>query len=325
MTKTKKICLSGIFALLLLVLGSLLNTSVTLLIKKIAFSQSPPPPSTKTQPAVLGAVSENARGEHNAGSKFPARMKKIKFIQFDDISAKAFLVADADTFEVLMEKQAGQNLPIASLTKIMTALLAYELLDVNQYYQISSDDNFSVQPVLHLRSQDSVKVLHLIEATLVCSANDAAKALAHAVERNTQRGFVNLMNEKAAELNLLNTHFSNPLGFDSDNNYSTASDLLTLSARIQKLAVFKNLGRRKTVSFVSQNGFTYSCGATNKLIAKDPTIEVVKTGFTDRAKGSMIAKINRQGRSVLIIILGSEQRETDLLKLADLTFQNFEW
>ena len=85
------------------------------------------------------------------------------------------------------------------------------------------------------------------------------------------------------------------------------------------------MGKKTGVSFVSKENRSYSCTATNKLVGKNGEIEAVKTGSTPEAKGAIIAKVNREGKTVLVILLESEDREKDLLNLADLAFKAFEW
>ena len=167
-----------------------------------------------------------------------------------------------------------------------------------------------------------------MEAALVCSANDAARALANEVQRtdgNSGESFVSLMNSKAKALGLLETKFSNPLGFDSDYNYSTVADLQKLVFHTQNYALYKSLGRQTVVSFTSRENKTFSCKATNKLVGKDVEIEAIKTGYTPKALGSIIGRVNRESKKIIVILLGSADRESDLLKLSEIAFENFSW
>ena len=195
----------------------------------------------------------------------------------------------------------------------------------NAFITASKKDTFNVSPSLYFSAGEEIKILNLLEAVLVCSANDAARALANAVSRQSKQNFTSLMNERAKELELIETNFSNPLGFDSNDNYSSVSDLLKLTNFTQSLAVFKNLGKRTEVGFVSKFEKNFECKATNKLLGKDLEIESIKTGYTENARGSIIARVKRGQISLLIIVVGSEDREQDLLKLSELSFENFDW
>lgn len=281
--------------------------------------------SRTLEPQVLGESTEKIRGEEQNETIPLPQISALRGIKFEQISAKAFAVADEQSQTILLAKNPEEKLPIASLTKLMTALLAYEKLDPNEYYVISADDALSVSPSLGLMPGGQIKIINLLESSLVCSANDSAKALANAVQKQSKQNFTELMNAKAQALNLSETRFSNPLGFDSDSNYSSASDLLKLTAYTQSLAVFKNLGKRTVISFASKAGRLFSCKATNKLVGKNLEIENIKTGYTEQAKGSIIARVSRGGKTLIVVVVGSQSREQDLLKLSELAFENFEW
>ena len=281
------------------------------------------PITSAAQGEVLGEVTEKARGADAPASGI--KQKAAGPLAFNDISAKAFAVFENTTKTELFGNNEHQKLPIASLTKLMTALLAYENLEPNAYLNISAADRLKVNPRLDLEPEDRIQIINLLEASLVCSANDAARALARATEEKTGSDFVALMNLRAKELGMEETSFSNPLGFDSWYNYSTVSDLVKLTNFTQNLAAFKNLGKKTSVSFVSKENRNYSCLATNKLVGKNVEIEAVKTGSTPEAKGAMIAKVSREGKTVLVILLESENREKDLLSLSDLAFRAFDW
>ncbi len=288
-----------------------------------ALTEEKPVSTTAQQGQVLGEVTEKARGADIPPAVI--EQKAAGPLAFNGVSAKSFAVFENSTKAELFGSNQHQKLPIASLTKLMTALLSYENLEPYDYLDVSSADRINVNPRLDLLPPDEIQIINLLEASLVCSANDAARALARATQEKTGTNFVALMNSRAKELGMEDTNFSNPLGFDSWYNYSTVSDLVKLANYTQNLAVFKNLGKKTGVSFVSKENRSYSCTATNKLVGKNGEIEAVKTGSTPEAKGAIIAKVNREGKTVLVILLESEDREKDLLNLADLAFKAFEW
>lgn len=283
------------------------------------------PAASAKAPKVLGMVIEAARGQP-LPSKI-SRPQKISGLEPSTaaISAEAFSVVDEQTKTVLLEKQPNKALPIASLTKLMTGLLAYENLQLSEKKSITSRDQSLVSPVLNLVVGDEVSYLNLLEAALVCSANDASLALADAVHDKLGLDFSSLMNQKAEVLGLTQTSFSNPLGFDSATNYSSINDLKALVFYLQNFAVFKNLGKKTRINFSSPSGTNYSCKTSNKLIGKNLEIENIKTGHTPLAKGSIIARVRRENKSLLIFVLKSENRELDFLKLTDLAFNSFAW
>ena len=274
--------------------------------------------------AVLGASVEQPRGAVGEFDHIPKKIIAGPLNVFD-ISTKAFLVIDEPTQTVLLEKNSYEKLPIASLTKLMTALLAYEKLKPDEYLEISREDMLSISPTLGFEVGEKLKISDLMESVLVCSANDAARALANAVAKQTDKSFIALMNETAVNLELIGTRFSNPNGFDSENNYSTARDLVKLAGYTQNFAAFKNLGKKTKVELTVENGKIFSCKATNKLVGKNLEIEAIKTGYTPWAKGSIIARVTQNGSSLIVVVIGSEDRESDLLRLSKIVFSGFSW
>ena len=262
------------------------------------------------QPEVLGATS--IRGAFAPGK---LSMAQIKEPDLSSISAKSFLVFDLTTGQDLLKKNAEQKVNIASLTKLLTGLVAYEKTDLNKSFTISPKDVLDVKPSLGLKSGDTVKALDVFNAMLVGSTNDAALALADFTNRETEENFILLMNSKAESLGMKDSNFSNPMGFDSQYNYSTAEDLKKLIIETEKLAAFTNLGRRTSYQFISDDGKAYSVEATNKLLTTHREIEAIKTGSTPGAGGAMVTKFKMGDTAIVLIVLGSKDREGDTLKL----------
>ena len=275
------------------------------------------------QPEVLGE-STSIRGAQ-IESEQNKIIESIKEPQTNSISAKSFLAFDLDTGQNLLVKNPSSKLSIASLTKLITGLTAYHNSDLNLDVIITPKDTLDIKPNLDFIVGDKIKALDVFNAMLVGSCNDAALALADYVASSTGKSFVNLMNSEAATLGMRNSNFSNPMGFDSQNNYSTADDIKTLIIATEKLAAFKNLGRRTDYSFVSSLGHNYSTVATNKLIKNHSDIEAIKTGFTLGAQGAMATKISVSNHEIVILVLGSQDREADTLKLRDEILNDFKW
>jgi len=272
-------------------------------------------------PQVLGATID-LRGELPPQAAAPSLLSP-----FDDagITAKSFLVADFASDSVIAEKNSDQKEYVASLTKLMTGLVAYENSDINSLVTTTSNDIFSISPVLGLRVGDSIKLLDLFNAMLVGSNNDAALALSNHVENLSGKNFVDSMNSLAGDLGMTSSHFSNPLGFDSPGNYSTAGDLLKLVLATQKFSAFTQLGKKTEYDFVSTAGNQYRTKATDKLIAGHGEIEAVKTGYTQGAGQAMITKATQDGHTIIIIVLDSQDREGDTLNLEKQIFKNTKW
>lgn len=276
-------------------------------------------------PQVLGAEAPPLLRGNEVLPQKPVGPVRIKDIDFSDIGAKSFLVYDEASKTSLVEQDAQSKRAIASLTKILTALVVYERGNLSDTVTISAVDVVDTTPVLHARVGDIIKISDLVHSMLVGSANDAALVLAHYLENKTSTPIATLMNAQAEELGMHNSHFSNPFGFDSDYNYATADDLEILVSAILNNDDFKQLGRLTSYSFTSQNGTYYRVKATNKLLRQHSDIVAIKTGSTPAAGETMITKITNNGHSFIIIVLASTDREGDTIKLRDHILQAYKW
>lgn len=272
------------------------------------------------KPQVLGA-STSVRGD--AKTQDP-EIKLLKQPDFSQISAKSFLVFDLSSGQNLLEKNSKEKLGIASLTKLLTALVAYNNSDLNGTLVVPGGSDIKVSPVLGLIKGDEVKALDVFNAMLVGSNNDAGLALAYYVA-GSKESFISLMNSQAKKIGMESSNFSNPLGFDSLENYSTASDLKLLITQTENLAAFSNLGRRTSYDFSGKLNKIYHASATNKLITNHPDINAIKTGHTANSGGSMATKIDKNGRNIVILVLGSSNREVDTLLLKNMLETSFAW
>lgn len=266
------------------------------------------------QPKVLGAAI-SLRGADDTSKITLPDLVKIKEPDTGKINARSWLVYDLDTGQTLSGKNEKLDLPIASLTKLITGLTAYDSINFGEQITISKKDLFNVNPSLNFTEGETIKINSLFDSAIIGSANDAALALANHAGQAAGKPFVDLMNEKAQNLGMASTHFSNPMGFDSKYNFSSANDLRLAVSASQKLLLFANLGRRTSYSFQNSEGKTYKISATNKLLASHPEMEAIKTGFTENSKGSIIAKVNWKGRKIIFIVLSSENREMDMENL----------
>ena len=272
-------------------------------------------------PQVLG-VSTDIRGKEVDNPVIPALFGPVDESR---ITAESYLVADIDSGVVLMEKNGIKQESIASLTKLLTGLLVYENLDFLSAATISPADILNISPSLHLQSGDSVRIEDLFNAMIIGSNNDAAVALANHVSEKAHKDFIDMMNERAQVLGMTNSHFTNPVGLESKNHYSTAEDLLKLVRATQKLSAFTVLGRKTDYFFSSNNGKNYKTIATNKLIAKHTDLEAIKTGYTEQAGQSMITKATKANHAVIILVLNSKDRDADTLSLEADVFAQTRW
>jgi D-alanyl-D-alanine carboxypeptidase len=172
---------------------------------------------------------------------------------------------------------------------------------------------------------EKIKVADLLSGMLIPSSNDAALTLADYVA-GTPEKFVELMNHKTKQLNLASTNFNNPVGWDSEENYSTALDLSKVVVEFLKRPGLSNIVKTKEVDVSSVDGkFVHQLRSTNKLLMEDPSVTGIKTGFTSQAKGSLILRARRGNGEIVTIVLGSDNREEDSRKLLEWIFQAYRW
>jgi serine-type D-Ala-D-Ala carboxypeptidase (penicillin-binding protein 5/6) len=233
----------------------------------------------------------------------------------EGVRASSFLVFDETNSQVLASKNPKSPVAIASITKLMTAYVVQKHGDLNDNWAIDQNSTHTVRPLLGLTIGDQVKVVHLVNAMLIGSANDAASALGAYLANTTGKPAIELMNGEAKALGMNSTHYENPIGFDSEQNYSNAEDLLILLRNIKDNKLFTDLERKQSYAFTSNTGKNYAISATNTLISGDPELHAIKTGFTDQAGGAMITAVERGDKRYIIIVLGSPNREEDTKRI----------
>ncbi len=233
-------------------------------------------------------------------AQFGANVKAGSFLVFDEVSGKT-----------IASRNPQSSVAIASLTKLMTAYVVTKYGHRDDVWGITSASTENINPVLGLKVGDRVKISDLLNSMLIGSANDAAKALGQYIGTQKNVSAIELMNSEAKKLGMNSTHYENPIGFDSEQNYSTAEDLQKLVLALQPIEFFKDIDKSTGYSFTSENGNSYYVKATNTLIKSDPEIFAIKTGFTDEAKGAMITAIHHKDRKFVIIVLDSQDREGD--------------
>ncbi|MFA5351755.1 MAG: D-alanyl-D-alanine carboxypeptidase family protein [Candidatus Gracilibacteria bacterium] len=240
------------------------------------------------------------------------------------VKAEAALVMDVKTGSILFEKNAQTQLPIASLTKLVTALVAKENYQLNDVVVVSENADKQPPAEAHLLTGEEITVENLLKALLINSANDAATALA---EKMGEEEFVVKMNDKVSKLGLLNTHFSNAVGYDEEGNYSTAYDLARLAGYFLRDDLLREIVATQSTMVASVNGgIRHQLSSTNKLYGTYLTMRGLKTGTTDEA-GECFAGIaeGENGQQVLAIVLNSPSRMQEDKALLTWALTNFRW
>ena len=215
------------------------------------------------------------------------------------------LLVNGETFR---ERNANTRRPVASLTKIMTALIVMETCDLDEVVVVSRGAASETGSRIGLRRGDRLRVRDLLAATLMASANDACRALADHAYGN-QRSFVVQMNARARALNLENTRFSNACGHDSSRLYSTAHDLALLTEKAMQKPLFARLVAKRSMRISTVKGNrTFYLRNKNRLIGSYPGALGVKTGTTPDAGQCLVALAQRQDRKVLLIFMHARSR-----------------
>lgn len=241
------------------------------------------------------------------------------------LAGTAALVMDLGANRVVYQRNGDRQTAPASLTKIMTAVLAIERGgDLSATVTAQADDLIEGS-AMGLRVGDRVTVEQLLWGVLLPSGNDASEALARYVGGGSVPRFVDMMNEKARSLGLVNTHFSNAHGLDAAGHYSSAVDLAELSRYALRYPVFAKMVAAPEHELIVSNR-TYTIRNTNTLLLARPPLSGVtgvKTGFTDNAGDSLVASFDREGTKILVVVLGTANRNEAALALVAYVSEHF--
>jgi D-alanyl-D-alanine carboxypeptidase (penicillin-binding protein 5/6) len=236
------------------------------------------------------------------------------------VKANAVVVADAHG-EVLYAEHGSQRRAIASITKIMTALVTLARTKPSEKVTIRGPAPAIGESTFGLREGETLRVRDLLTAALVQSANDAAYALATYIGRGKVKRFVGLMNKRAAALGLDGTHYVRPDGLDAPGGYSTADDVLAIARKAMKHRLFRKIVKTRGGIVAGRRLYVW-----NDLLSTYPGTIGVKTGHTDRAGWSEVVAARRNGLVLYTVVLGSpsrERRNKDLTRLLDWGFGQY--
>lgn len=241
--------------------------------------------------------------------------------EIPEVNGQAAVLIDAYSGRILYEKNAHEKLPMASLTKIMTALLVVEKGDLDKKVKISPYAASIPECTIYLEAGEELTRRELLYALMLRSANDASVALAESLAEN-EEAFVRLMNRKAKALGLKNTHYVNPHGLDAEGHYSSAYDLAVLSREALQYKEFAAIAatKQKTIPGPKEDRILINM---NRLLYRYEGAIGVKTGYTKKA-GNCVVGAARKGDMVLIAVsMNSPSVYEDLIKMLDYGFNNY--
>ena len=230
------------------------------------------------------------------------------------VSAKSAIVTDAASGAVLYEKNADERSLIASTTKIMTGLLVCERCRMDETVTVPPEAAGIEGSSLYLRAGEELTVESLLYGLMLRSGNDAAVALAIHTAHSTE-AFVRAMNERAEELGLHDTHFANPHGLDSGENFASARDLARLAAAAMENERFCAVVGTKSATFGDRTYVNH-----NKLLRQYPDCVGVKTGYTKAAGRILVSAAERGGRRLIAVTISAPDDWNDHRRLLDAGF-----
>lgn len=277
----------------------------------------------------LGSVASDARNyktfnDRELLSVAAIPLQKPEMISPAEVSSRAVIAIDLESQSVLFQKNPDLKLPIASLTKLMTAYIILDEEDPDAIVEVSQKAAATGGSSMGIRSGEKISVKNLLYGLLIPSGNDAAVALAE-FNSGSEENFVNKMNAKAMLLGLDQSQFANATGLDTNESYSTPRDLALLSSYLLKDDTIKEIAAQKSTEVSGQNGLIHKLENTNVLLGQ-MGIRGLKTGKTPAAGECLISYADGpNGSQVLLVILGSGNRFNDTKILLDWIYRAFIW
>jgi len=221
----------------------------------------------------------------------------------------SIIVKDLNNKRLIYSKDENKLLRPASLTKIMTSILAIESGKMNSIVTITPEMKRVEPTIADFQVGEKFYLKDLVHAALIKSANDAANSIAIYLGKGNKQLFVNIMNIKAKKLGMTRTNFTNPCGFDLGNHTTTAKDLLTLTEYAIKNPEFNSIVRLNKYEFRALNtNKEYVVHSSNKLLKDDPYVIGVKTGYTNKAGACLIARAKKGNQDILMVMLNAHNR-----------------
>lgn len=237
--------------------------------------------------------------------------------------ARAATLIDVTSGRIIYSVKGEEILPIASLTKIMTAIVAIEHGRLDDKVKVGKNAFAKEGSSLYLKLGEQMTLSNLLYGLMLRSGNDAASAIAEHVG-GSEEGFVYLMNEKAKQLGLTHSHFSNPHGLDTKAHYSSASDMAKLTAYALHNPVFREIVRTKVKTAPNPNDpWEYKWANKNKMLRLYDGADGVKTGYTKIARRCLVSSATRNGQQLAVVTLNDGDDWNDHAKLLDFGFSNY--
>ncbi len=240
-----------------------------------------------------------------------------------DISAKSAILIEAESGRVLYEQNAFEKMPMASTTKIMTAIVALENSGLGEIVEVGPNASGVEGSSIWLSVGEKITLSDMLFGLMLASGNDAAIAIAEHVGGSLEK-FVEMMNSKAKEIGAYNTHFCNPNGLPVDNHYTTAYDLALISAHAMKNEFFREVVKTEYKEIPWQgHEWNRVVKNKNKILWQYQGGNGIKTGFTKDAGKCLSAAAERDGLQLISVVLCAPDMFRDCMELMDYGFDNY--
>jgi serine-type D-Ala-D-Ala carboxypeptidase (penicillin-binding protein 5/6) len=241
------------------------------------------------------------------------------------VSARGAILMEQESGRVLFEKDAHTKRRIASITKIMTALLAIESGKMDEMVKVSYQATRAEGSSVYLKAGEEIKLEHLVYGLMLRSGNDTAVAIAEHVGGSLD-GFVYMMNQKAREIGMLNTHFSNPHGLDDhEDHYSTAYDMALLTRYAMKYETYQKIVSTKIYHAPNPTEkWERQWKNKNRLLTKYKYTTGGKTGYTKRAKRTLVSTATKDDMSLIAVTLNASDDWNDHIAMYENGFQSYD-
>lgn len=241
-----------------------------------------------------------------------------------EVTSKSFIVLDSNTGNVISEKEPNAKVPIASLTKVMTAVIVLENSNLDDNLTVSKNAVAAYGEGIDLHYDENLTVKDTLYAALLSSSNDACVALAEKIS-GSEEDFVKLMNKKVETLGLSDTQFINSSGLDADGHFSSVSDLAKITRYALLNGPFREIVSTKEKTIISKEGISHFLRNTNRLLGNVEGVAGVKTGLTGEAGECLITLVEKDGSSLIVVVLGSDDRFSDTKNLMNWVYENYSW
>ncbi len=242
-----------------------------------------------------------------------------------NLNARIGLIFDRNSKTILYEKNGKKQVPMASTTKIMTSIVVLENANLKEVVTIDKKAAGTGGSRLELKTNDKITVHDLLYGLMLRSGNDAAVALANHVGGSVE-GFSKMMNQKAQEMGLTNSHFVTPHGLDQEEHYTTAYELACMADYALQIPKFKEIVGTKNYN-ITINGQSRTISNTNELLGNLNGVYGIKTGFTNGAGRCLVTGCKRGNLDIITVVLGADTkkiRTADSIKLIEYAYKNYE-